>query len=274
VAGSDNNGCVATDTVFIDVFNLDFTPVDTSICSGDSVVLAPVLFGDTNGISYLWSTSNPNDILSNITDSAIKVTAATRQYFTLQIQNALGCVDTDSIYVNMKQAAEVDFDYSNSPRCENSIIEIQNISTFTEDYTWKLNGEVVSRQRNPDFEINNLVSNTVTLIGSNSTCTDSTTEVIEATGLRELLDLKEANVFTPNGDGLNDIFDPGFQGEFIGCVDFQIFDRWGEKVFDSNIGQYGWDGVTLRGRPAKAGVYFYIIRIGTEEIRSSIYLSR
>ena len=274
VKGTDLNGCSATDTVFIDVFNLDFTPMDTAICSGDSVVLAPILQGDTNGISYLWSSSNPNNLLSSVTDSAIKVTANTRQYFTLEIRNALGCVDTDSIYVNMKQPAEVDFDYLNSPRCENSIIEIQNTSTFTDEYIWKLNGKVVSRDRNPDFEINNLVDNTVTLIGTNLTCTDSTTEVIAASGLRNLLQLKDANVFTPNGDGLNDIFDPGFEGEFIGCVDFQIFDRWGEKVFDSNIGQYGWDGVTLRGQPAKVGVYFYIIRIANEEIRGSVYLSR
>ncbi|MDC1451831.1 PKD domain-containing protein [Vicingaceae bacterium] len=274
VVGTGASGCIAADTVFIDVFNLDFSPIDTAICSGDSIVLTPVLQGDTNGISYLWSSSNPNNVLSSITDSAIKVTAAARQYFTLQIQNNLGCVDTDSIYVNMKQAAEVDFDYLNSPRCQNSIIEIQNISTFTDDYIWKLNGQKVSRDRNPNFEINNLVENTVTLIGSNLTCTDSTTEVINATGLRELLQLKDANVFTPNGDGLNDIFDPGFEGEFIGCVDFQIFDRWGDKVFDSNIGQYGWDGVTLRGRPAKIGIYFYIIRIGTEEIRGSVFLNR
>ena len=274
VVGTGANGCIAADTVFIDVFNLDFSPIDTAICSGDSIVLTPVLQGDTNGISYLWSSSNPNNVLSSITDSAIKVTAAARQYFTLQIQNNLGCVDTDSIYVNMKQAAEVDFDYLNSPRCQNSIIEIQNISTFTDDYIWKLNGQIVSRDRNSNFEINNLVENTVTLIGSNLTCTDSTTEVINATGLRELLQLKDANVFTPNGDGLNDIFDPGFEGEFIGCVDFQIFDRWGDKVFDSNIGQYGWDGVTLRGRPAKIGIYFYIIRIGTEEIRGSVFLNR
>ena len=129
----------------------------------------------------------------------------------------------------MKQAAEVDFDYLNSPRCENSIVEIQNNSIYTDDYIWKLNGQIVSRDRHPDFEIDNLVENTVTLIGSNLTCTDSTTEVIEPASLRELLQLKDANVFTPNGDGLNDIFDPGFEGEFIGCVDFQIFDRWGEK---------------------------------------------
>jgi len=274
VIGTGANGCIAADTLFIDVFNLDFSPVDTAICSGDSVVLAPVLQGDTNGISYSWSSSNPNNVLSNTTESSIKVTAATRQYFTLQIQNALGCVDTDSIYVNMKQAAEVDFDYLNSPRCENSIVEIQNNSIYTDDYIWKLNGQIVSRDRHPDFEIDNLVENTVTLIGSNLTCTDSTTEVIEPASLRELLQLKDANVFTPNGDGLNDIFDPGFEGEFIGCVDFQIFDRWGEKVFDSNIGQYGWDGVTLGGRPAKVGVYFYIIRIGTEEIRGSVFLNR
>ncbi len=274
VAGTDTNGCVARDTVTIDVFNLDFIPFDVSICSGDSVVLAPVIQGDTNGISYVWSSSNMDDILTSITDSSVTVTATSRRYFTVQIQNDLGCVDTDSIYVNMKQAAEVDFDYLNSPRCANSVLEIINTSIFTDDYIWKLNGKVVSRERNPLFEINNLTENSLTLIGSNLTCTDSTSENINAAGLKSLLQLKNANVFTPNGDGMNDLFDPGFEGEFIGCVEFQIFDRWGEKVFDSNIGQYGWNGVTLRGQPAKVGTYFYVIIIADEVIKGSVYLSR
>ena len=274
VTGTDTNGCVARDTVTIDVFNLDFIPFDVSICSEDSVVLAPVIQGDTNGISYVWSSGNMDDILTSITDSSVTVTATSRRYFTVQIQNDLGCVDTDSIYVNMKQAAEVDFDYLNSPRCANSVIEIDNTSTFTDDYVWELNGKVVSRERNPKFEINNLIKNSLTLIGRNSTCTDSTSEDINAEGLKSLLQLKNANVFTPNGDGMNDLFDPGFEGEFIGCVDFQIFDRWGEKVFDSNIGQYGWNGVTLRGQPAKVGTYFYVIIIADEVINGSVYLSR
>jgi gliding motility-associated-like protein len=274
VAGTDSNGCVARDTVTIDVFNLDFIPFDVAICSGDSAVLAPAIQGDTNGISYVWSSSNMDDILTSITDSSVTVTATSRRYFTVQIQNDLGCVDTDSIYVNMKQAAEVDFDYLNSPRCANSVIEIINTSTFTDDYMWKLNGKVVSRERNPLFEINNLTENSLTLIGSNLTCTDSTSENINAAGLKSLLQLKNANVFTPNGDGMNDLFDPGFEGEFIGCVEFQIFDRWGEKVFDSNIGQYGWNGVTLRGQPAKVGTYFYVIIIADEVIKGSVYLSR
>ncbi len=73
---------------------------------------------------------------------------------------------------------------------------------------------------------------------------------------------------------MNDLFDLGFTGEFVGCAQFKIYDRWGNKVFDTNIGQYGWDGRTLRGQLAPNGMYYYIINLGGEEIRGSVFLTR
>jgi gliding motility-associated-like protein len=49
------------------------------------------------------------------------------------------------------------------------------------------------------------------------------------------------NAFTPNGDGLNDYFKPSFKGGLI-KYSFQIFNRWGEKVFETRILDKGWDG--------------------------------
>jgi gliding motility-associated-like protein len=46
--------------------------------------------------------------------------------------------------------------------------------------------------------------------------------------------------FTPNGDGINDIFLP--LGPCIQSIDFIIFDRWGNKVFQTNDKTFGWDG--------------------------------
>lgn len=275
VRGTDLNGCIDTDTVEIKVFNVDFTAPNTSICSGDSVELMPIVQGDTvGGVTYSWTPTFPNLGLSNPNIMNPKASPNIDRFYVLEITNAKGCVDKDSIEVKLNQAAGVDFEFLNSPRCSGAVIEIVNTSTSTDNFVWELNGIPVSEERDPEIGINNLTENRLTLIGSNSTCTDSISKIIPAEGLRSLLKLKDANVFTPNGDGINDIFDPGFEGEFIGCVNFQIFDRWGDKVFDSNIGQYGWDGRTLRGRNAPTGIYYYVILIANEEIRGSVYLNR
>ncbi|MFN8280812.1 MAG: gliding motility-associated C-terminal domain-containing protein [Saprospiraceae bacterium] len=72
------------------------------------------------------------------------------------------------------------------------------------------------------------------------------------------------NVFSPNGDGVNDWFNL-FSDSSIGKIDrLQIFSRWGEIVFESNGGipnsQYGaWDG-NFRGQPVGPGVFVYLIQ--------------
>ncbi|MBL4706861.1 MAG: gliding motility-associated C-terminal domain-containing protein [Flavobacteriales bacterium] len=275
VSGTDVNGCISTDTVEISVFNVDFTVLDTSICLGDSVELIPIVQGDTvGGLTYSWTPTFLNLGLNNPTISNPKASPNIDRFYVLEITNANGCVDKDSVEVKLKQAVGVDFEFVNTPRCSGAVVELVNTSTSTDNFLWKLNGLPISEERDPEIGINNLIENTLTLIGSNSTCTDSITEIIPAEGLKSLLKLKDANVFTPNGDGINDIFDPGFEGEFIGCVDYQVFDRWGDIVFDSNIGQYGWDGRTLRGRNAATGMYYYVMIIASEQIRGSVYLNR
>jgi len=63
------------------------------------------------------------------------------------------------------------------------------------------------------------------------------------------------NAFTPNNDGLNDIF--LVRAENIFNYRMMIFDRWGKKVFESNDQFQGWDGM-LEGTPAPAGAYVWI----------------
>jgi len=63
--------------------------------------------------------------------------------------------------------------------------------------------------------------------------------------------------FTPNGDGLNDVF--RFNGgKHQKLVEMRVFDRWGTEVFYSNSREVGWDG-TYKGVPADMGVYFYTV---------------
>lgn len=68
------------------------------------------------------------------------------------------------------------------------------------------------------------------------------------------------NVFTPNGDNLNDKFK--IDGTYDPCYDFlnvEIYNRWGQKVFESDEPLFEWDGTNLSGKDCPAGTYFVII---------------
>jgi gliding motility-associated-like protein len=62
------------------------------------------------------------------------------------------------------------------------------------------------------------------------------------------------NVFTPNGDGQNDTW--GIFSRGVKYVSLQLFNRWGEKVFETDNLNSQWDGTYL-GKPAEPGVYVY-----------------
>jgi len=66
------------------------------------------------------------------------------------------------------------------------------------------------------------------------------------------------NVFTPNGDGQNDIFKVTVKGAT--CFHGEIFNRWGVKVYEWNDALGGWDGIIMQTHKIAAdGTYYYII---------------
>lgn len=82
--------------------------------------------------------------------------------------------------------------------------------------------------------------------------------------------LQMPNAFTPDGNGKNDVFKPltsGFK-ELHG----KIFNRWGQKIYEWNDINGGWNGKTEQGNEVSNGVYFYIVSVvfddGTEETKT------
>ncbi|MBP6732999.1 MAG: gliding motility-associated C-terminal domain-containing protein, partial [Chitinophagales bacterium] len=66
------------------------------------------------------------------------------------------------------------------------------------------------------------------------------------------------NVFTPNGDGANDFFEVFGNLPSLRYMEVKVFDRWGEKVFESNDHHFKWDG-TFKGKPMQPAVFVYVI---------------
>ena len=71
--------------------------------------------------------------------------------------------------------------------------------------------------------------------------------------------LEMPNAFSPNGDGVNDIYKAKSHHRSIVEFHAYIFNRWGQKLFDwTNINE-GWDG-TSHGKPVKDGTYFVLVK--------------
>jgi hypothetical protein len=76
------------------------------------------------------------------------------------------------------------------------------------------------------------------------------------------------NAFTPNGDGKNDLYTPR-KSCFIVSVDFKVFNRWGQLVFQTTEPAINWDGNQLQGQKLPSGTYYYVCKVfekGTEGI--------
>ncbi|WP_421919853.1 gliding motility-associated C-terminal domain-containing protein [Marinifilum sp.] len=83
------------------------------------------------------------------------------------------------------------------------------------------------------------------------------------------------NAFTPNGDGLNDSFDPIITGDFAGEeIEMYIYNRWGELIYEFTDLGVGWDG-TYKGKLVNSGVYVWILIInGKSKQDGSVSLIR
>ena len=73
------------------------------------------------------------------------------------------------------------------------------------------------------------------------------------------------NAFTPNADNQNDVYKP-FPYCFIERVDFKVFNRWGELIFETEDPDLNWDGTNLRGADVSEGVYYYNCQVYEQRV--------
>ena len=66
------------------------------------------------------------------------------------------------------------------------------------------------------------------------------------------------NAFSPNGDGLNDVFQ--VETRLIRELEISIYDRWGKLTYNSRDLNFEWPGVDVTGQPLPEGAYVYKIR--------------
>lgn len=123
-------------------------------------------------------------------------------------------------------------------------------------FLWIFPDGQTSTEANPKTDLKKVLNKEVTLItNAGSSCADTLKKVILFND--SLKPPFVPNVFTPNNDGWNDVF--RFDG--IGQCDkaeIEIYNRWGQLMYESKEKNFAWDGKDKMGLPALEGVYYYI----------------
>lgn len=249
VTVTDSCGNTASDSITVNV--TPYIPMqlslnnDTTICGGNEVLLdANPSFGLPDYV-YNWS---PN---ISMIDSATVVPPGSVSY-TVVVTDACGLTISDTVDVTVYPIS-ADFNYG---FITNQSVQFYNQSEGAVSYLWNFadaSEDSTSTDTDPLHNYANPGTYTVMLIATNSQgCSD--------TIYQDVVVLPDfyfyfPNAFTPNANDKNDLY-MGY-GAGIKKYNMKIFDRWGEKLFETDDLYTGWDG-TYRGEKVPSAVYVAI----------------
>ena len=211
-----------------------------------------------NAVTYDWTFETAGT--STDVNPSVTFTQAGSHDVTLTAYDANGCsatlTQTDYITVIIPDASitanppitditDPNITFTNYSQFGDSCIFLLGDSTVIDGCTW---GSYTHTYSQPG-------EYTVTMIVINDYgCADTVSFTVIILPLSELV---VPNVFSPNSDGSNDVFQP--LGQNLLDYNLQIYNRWGKVMFESNDLNNQWDG-TNEGRKAPDGTYYWIIR--------------
>ena len=237
VIGTSNAGCSGVNTATVTVNPVPIVSISSAtICQGKTATLTAI--PSLTGGGFVWM---PN---GQTTPSITNSPSSTTNYSVLYTLNTCTAIATGSIVVNPIPVVTLSANSGTINAFESVSIAASGGGT----YVWST-GET-SSVINPTLQNTTTYCATVTSVAGciNSNCI---TIVVENPST-----LSIPNVFTPNGDGTNDMFFT--PGNNISSYSLKIFNRWGQMLFSSEELLKGWNG-TVNGQLAPDGVYLYIL---------------
>jgi gliding motility-associated-like protein len=172
-----------------------------------------------------------------------------------------GCETIYSVPVEIFEVlAKFEIDTLSSLCGEVSVI---NTSLGGNSYEWYLDGQLISTEENPTVEFPTEITELdlqLVLTDEASGCVSDTIITLDVNDGE--YDFSVPNVFSPNGDLVNDFFDANVVTKFgseVEITNFKIYNRWGNLIYN-NSNPMGWDG-RYKSEPVPSDVYAYYIEV-------------
>jgi gliding motility-associated-like protein len=257
VTGFSSEGCIDKDSIHLDVvypFNMTVSNADT-LCEGETVMLRAM-----GADEYRWSPE-----VRSLSQNNALVTVAPNKTVRYQVtgKDRFNCFSQSlEIPITVFPVPEVDAGKDVTMNVGGSVKLTPKISADVTEVTWSPTDQMM-RSEYPSITVRPRQTTTYTVEVSNpGKCyaKDEVNVIVTCDGNNVFV----PNTFSPNGDGMNDVFYPRGTGLFR-IKSMKLFNRWGQMVFQkneisANDVNAGWNG-TLSGQPLSSDVYVYVIEV-------------
>lgn len=256
---TDSSGCTYLDTIEIANYGPDVAILpNTGICLGDTILLEALNIYSGDSLTYFWEPSSL--ILSDAQEATVQVAPETPTVFLVEYINQYGCMGTDSVSVIVTDAGSISATATPDTIALGGSSQLEATGMPGVTYLWSPddgtldNPSVTDPIATPDVTTTYQVGLTTP-----EGCTAEasvTVFVVQRSCIEPYIFVPQA--FSPNGDGQNDrLF---VYGNPIEELEFVIYNRWGEKVFETRDQSQGWNG-SFRNEIQPPDVYAYYLKV-------------
>ena len=251
---ADNFGCTATTAVTVNqppVFTVTDSVVNVTCPGYRNGVIALTATGGTPAYNYTLNGQGSSGAFSQLDTGR----------YNYVVPDAHGCVDSGLLAITQPAPVVITVQPDSLFMYLGKSLQLNATSNFDPNTTYVFSpalGLSCTACANPVVTINSTTEYTVaaTATINGNLCAADTR--ITVTVIPDY-DLYIPNAFTPNGDGINDYFQLFGNLQALQYIAVQIFDRAGEKVFESNDLHFKYDGSFL-GKPLQPQVLVYTLR--------------
>jgi len=242
------------------VLNLRVNPLIKATFTTPALGCAPYLAQFTNTSGTADVTWEFDDGTTSIVENPVKsypVPGTYRVRLIARDPNTCNKIDTSDYFsILVSPRPDARFTWAPNPPLRNTPTNFTNQTLGAVRYLWNFGDGGSSTEENPSYQYNATGSYRAELIAFNAqNCTDTFTLTVRAL-VDPLLDVP--NAFTPGRFGQNGIIKVAGFG--IGKMDWKIYNRWGQLIFQSTNKQQGWDG-TFKGKLQAMDVYVYTLDV-------------
>ncbi len=226
-----------------------------SVSENGCAPLTVNLEGEGNAVSYLWDFGDGNTGTGTSVSHVYEQSGVYDIRFIANDPNTCNLADTSIVTVEAFIVAIADFEARTLILEADQPLELTNNSQNADNYIWDFGDGQGSTEENPSHVYGADGDYKLCLTAENiGECNDSICKNVQVV---PVINLGVPNAFTPNDDGLNDmLYIEGRNG--ITSLEFKVFNRWGELVFETTDPQVGWDGI-YKGKEQEMEVYVYYL---------------
>jgi gliding motility-associated-like protein len=255
----DSNGCVLRDSLYVEVkpFHATLTPMKTEICDGDTIMLKA-----GEGVAYKWYNNSTLTSVVSSTEFTCDACPNPKVSFPLGVHDryvlvtsALGCRDTLHANITVNPSPQIQV----TPRDTlinygDDLVLYATGGTF---YNWSPSTGISDSYSATPLVAPKKPTHFVVTGTNQYGCLNYDTAFVD---INFRIPTQLPNAFSPNGDGLNDVFKVN-NLKYQKLLAFRVYDRWGKLIFETLNPDKGWDG-TVEGNPVNSDVYYYFIQLG------------